>query len=132
MALSMLEALAHITMVNQKRAYCRVVLEVGFGGGLVRHQSGGVGIVEEKNEWYHEITTDQLPTDWRSSPGPDLLKKFGDDFITAGQFLALKVPSVLAPDSFNYLLNPRHELFKNLTVASVEEVSFDYRLIAGK
>lgn len=168
MALSMLEALAHITMVHQKRAYCRVVLEGGNGlvpevsavretrttatsgtgeirtrntaigdlleAGMVRHPPGSreEGSADEKYEWYKEITEHQLPTDWRNNPGPDVLKKFGDDFITEGKLFALKVPSVLTPDSFNYLLNPGHEFFKHLNVGSVEEVSFDYRLVSKK
>jgi RES domain-containing protein len=136
-ALSMLEALAHITMVNAKRAYCRIVLE-WVGDRLVGHQPEGVGKNQERlqiqddGRWVKEINIAQLPSDWRNSPGPDALREIGDAFVQEGKYLALKVPSVLASDSFNYLLNPRHELFKNLTVASVEEVSFDNRLDARK
>jgi RES domain-containing protein len=115
MALSMLEALAHITMVNQKRDYCRIVLDM----------------VAEKpySTWMDELMTDQLPADWRNSPGPDLLKSFGDAFIAEGKMLALKVPSVLAPDSYNYLLNPHHEMFSLIKIVKSEQVKFDQRMI---
>jgi RES domain-containing protein len=115
MALSMLEALAHITMVNQKQSYCRLVIEMNT--------------VEPYSMWMEEISTDQLPSDWRNSPEPDALKKIGDAFIAEGKMLALKVPSVLAPDSYNYLLNPNHELFGMLKIIQSEEIKFDQRLI---
>ena len=143
MALSMLEALAHVTMVNQKRDYCRVVI------GLVGHQPGSVvretrttaddatGLGDEvpkpvPENWYMQIDINELPEDFRSNPGPDALRAIGDQFIEEGKFLALKVPSVVVPDSFNYLLNPMHKLFKELLVEKVQEVSFDQRLVSRK
>ena len=42
-----------------------------------------------------------------------LTRDFGDTWIREGQSLALKVPSVVAPYSFNYLLNPAHPDFYN-------------------
>jgi hypothetical protein len=38
----------------------------------------------------------------------------------------------VVPDSFNYLLNPGHALFKELMVEFVQEVSFDQRLVGRK
>ncbi len=127
MALSMLEALAHITMVNQKRAYCSLVL--GFADGLVEPQPFSGSAAGTEIKWYEEITVEQLPPDFRNNPGPDALRAIGDAFIAEGKYLALKVPSVVVPDSFNYLLNPEHALFKELMVENVQEVSFDQRLI---
>lgn len=116
MALSMLEALAHITMVNQQRSYCRIVMEL---------------ITEEPySKYMEEINTDQLPSDWRNSPEPDALKTIGDAFIAEGKMFALKVPSVLAPDSYNYLLNPNHEMFGMMKIIQSDEVKFDQRLIS--
>ncbi len=116
MALSMLEALAHITMVNQQRSYCRIVIAINTD--------------EPYSKWIEEINTDKLPSDWRNSYGHDALKEIGDVFIAEGKMLALKVPSVLAPDSYNYLLNPNHELFGMMKIIQSEEVKFDQRLIS--
>jgi RES domain len=41
-------------------------------------------------------------------------RSFGDDWIAAQTSLALRVPSVVAPHSWNYLLNPAHPEFCNL------------------
>ena len=119
-ALSMLEALAHITMANAKREYCRVVMEFSQGGQYVFEH-----LVKE-------IKPNQLPSDWRSSPGPDELKKIGDAFAREGKFFSLKVPSVLEPDSFNYLLNPGHPMYKKLQIIKIGQVKFDQRLMIRK
>ncbi|MCU0404989.1 MAG: RES family NAD+ phosphorylase [Chitinophagaceae bacterium] len=119
-ALSMLEALAHITMANAIRDYCRVVMEFSDAGQYVFEH-----LVKE-------LKPTQLPTDWRSSPGPDALKMIGDAFVQEGKFFALKTPSVLEPDSFNYLLNPRHPAFSAIKVISSDRVSFDLRLLNRK
>lgn len=122
-ALAMLEALAHITMVNQKRAYCKMA--IGHLNPVVFNEllKGG--------KWCQEVSTDQLPLEWRSSPGPDGLKQIGDAFVREGTYLALKVPSVLEPDSSNYLINPEHAAFTGFKVLHSEPVSFDQRLIRG-
>lgn len=143
MALSMLEALAHVTMVNQKRGYCRVVI------GLVGHQPGNVvretrtttgettGLGDEVHQpmpenWCKKVDTNELPEDFRSNPGPDALRAIGDQFIEEGKFLALKVPSVVVPDSFNYLLNPMHFLFKSIKIIESSPIVFDQRIIKLK
>lgn len=119
-ALSMLEALAHITMANAKRSYCRTVLHFLESEQFVFQDA------------VQEVNLNQLPADWRSSPGPDALKIIGDAFEQEGRFLALKVPSVLDPESFNYLLNPLHPLYKHLEVLKTEQVHFDQRLVSRK
>jgi RES domain-containing protein len=120
-ALAMLEALAHITMVHQKRAYCKVVLDCS---GLVPHQPGGAD-----SDFFKSVSVNELPQHWRNNPGPDALKQFGDDFIKEGKCLGLKVPSVLDPDSCNYLINPNHALFAELKIHSISPVSFDQRFL---
>jgi RES domain-containing protein len=122
-ALAMLEALAHITMVKQKRDYCKMV--IAHPNPVIFNE------LFKDGNWYQEIAVDQLPADWRSSPGPDSLREIGDAFVSAGAFLALKVPSVLEPDSFNFLFNPAHPAFADFKVIHAELVFFDQRLIGG-
>jgi RES domain-containing protein len=122
-ALAMLEALAHFTMINQKRAYCKMA--IGFSNPIE------VNEFFKDGKWWQEVLIDQLPKDWRNNPGPDGLKEIGDAFVRTGNYLALKVPSVLEPDSFNYLINPEHAAFEGFKVLHSESVSFDQRLIKG-
>ncbi|MBI2497892.1 MAG: RES domain-containing protein, partial [Opitutae bacterium] len=41
---------------------------------------------------------------------------------------ALRVPSVVVPGEFNYLLNPAHPDFKRVKIGKPEPFSFDPRL----
>jgi RES domain-containing protein len=47
----------------------------------------------------------------QGSPSLETSRSFGDDWIAAQTSLALRVPSVVAPHSWNYLLNPAHPEF---------------------
>lgn len=107
-ALAMLEALAHITMLPVQQSYCMVRLSLPDEIGA--------------------IDLSQLPPDWKQQPPPDLLKQWGDAFIKEGRLLALKVPSVLVPDNFNFLINPAHPQFARIKKVAVTNISFDQRL----
>ena len=45
-------------------------------------------------------------------------RRYGDSWVEEGRSLALKVPSVVIPMSYNYLINPQHSIF------DPEEVTF--------
>lgn len=49
-----------------------------------------------------------LPSTWSDFPHHPQAQCIGDQWVEAGASLALKLPSALAPDSFNYLINPGH------------------------
>ena len=38
-------------------------------------------------------------------------RRYGDIWVEEGRSLALKVPSVVLPMSYNYLINPQHSIF---------------------
>jgi len=59
----------------------------------------------------------------------------GDAWLTKVRSAALRVPSVLVPNAWNLLLNPRHADAGRATVTSIEPFGFDPRLwgpLAGK
>lgn len=108
-SLSMLEALAHITMLNLTQQYCMQIFDVP--------------------ESIVVLETSDLPEGWKQNPPPDFLKSTGDLFVKENKALALKVPSVIMPDSSNYLINPAHPLFIDIKQVAVRNVSFDQRLL---
>jgi RES domain-containing protein len=69
-----------------------------------------------------------LPSDWRQSPPPTSLQVIGDDWISRQSSVVLRVPSAVEPDENNYLINPVHRDFKNLTIGSMKPFSLDPRL----
>lgn len=69
-----------------------------------------------------------LPADWRSDPPPAASRAIGDTWAVAGRSVVLRVPSVVVPLEFNYLLNPRHPDFAQVTIGPALPFPFDPRL----
>lgn len=69
-----------------------------------------------------------LPPDWREEPVPASTMNLGTDWVKKRSGLALKVPSVIVPSEFDYMLNPLHSDFSRLNISNPEHFSFDPRL----
>lgn len=70
----------------------------------------------------------ELPHHWDEySSGPHT-REIGDLFAQEGKFLALKVPSAITPIGYNLLLNPQHELMREVWVLESLPQRFDPRL----
>lgn len=70
-----------------------------------------------------------VPTDWNGAPPPASTQTIGDKWVTAGTSAVLKVPSVIVPQEFNYILNPHHTDFASLRIGIPMPFPFDPRLI---
>lgn len=77
------------------------------------------------------LRTGDLPSGWRRSPAPAALARFGDEFIAAGRAALLLVPSALAPDEFNLLLNPLHPGFARIRKFRPTPFAYDPRFFPG-
>jgi len=71
-----------------------------------------------------------LPPDWNQSPPPTSLRTIGDDWISRGSSVVLRVPSAVIENENNYLINPAHTDFKKLVIGSMEVFKLDPRLIS--
>ena len=69
-----------------------------------------------------------LPANWRDYPPPPDTKVIGDLWVAQGSSLVLRVPSVIVPTEFNYILNPAHPAFADLTIGEPMPFPFDPRL----
>jgi len=67
-------------------------------------------------------------TNWNSHPPSNLTQDLGDNFLKTNNFLICKVPSVVVPDSFNFLINPLHKDFKKVKIVKLAPFVFDARL----
>jgi len=72
-----------------------------------------------------------LPRNWKSNPPPASLKALGQDWLERCESVALMVPSVVAPASYNILLNPAHPDLNRLSIVSAEPFRFDKRMFYG-
>lgn len=70
----------------------------------------------------------RVPTDWRALPPVADMQGFGAQWAQAGRSAALRVPSSAVLGEFNYLLNPTHRDFPQITLHAPEPFDFDARL----
>ncbi len=73
-----------------------------------------------------------LPPDWRDYPPPDALAEVGRAWAESGRSLVLGVPSVIVPQEWNYLVNPRCAEVQRIEVASPQPFAFDPRLLRDR
>jgi RES domain-containing protein len=73
------------------------------------------------------IVQPTLPKNWYMNM--DATQALGQDFVTKNKHLLMKVPSALISDSFNYLVNPRHEGIQKVKVLDPKPILFDKRLM---
>lgn len=73
-----------------------------------------------------------LPKDWRAYPAPTALQALGDAWIKRARTALLSVPSVIAPEERNLLINPVHPDCGRITSRIVRPFAFDPRMLAGK
>jgi len=77
---------------------------------------------------------DQLPAGWagrvsmsRDAP-PSPSQVLGNRLLIEWNALAIRIPSVIIPGEFNYVINVKHSAFEKLTFSSPEPFDFDDRI----
>ncbi|GAA4754064.1 RES family NAD+ phosphorylase [Flavisolibacter ginsenosidimutans] len=68
----------------------------------------------------------ELPAGWMEISSSMFVKEWGTKQLQ--KYLALKLPSVILPSEFNFLLNPLHPDFKKVHIKEVETFTFDSRI----
>ena len=106
-SLALLESVVHISNIPSI-SYCMISLEI-------------------PDDCFTEIK--ELPSDWEANPPADSLKEIGNRFVREGEFLALKLPSAIMPEDFNFIINPKHKDFKQVRIVSNRNLSIDERLL---
>jgi len=76
-----------------------------------------------------EIKLNVLPENWREVPSPRILKELAYQWIKTQESLVLKVPSIIVPQEFNYIINPFHKDFQKVILEDVSLFSFDNRVL---
>lgn len=69
------------------------------------------------------------PGDWQAYPAPEWQAELGDMWVQDGTFLWLAVPSVIVPQEYNILLNPRHPRMQEIGIVATHSFAFDRRLL---
>jgi RES domain-containing protein len=97
------------------------------GEGL--HKSFKTMVIEiPKHLKIREVKPGQLSKNWFKYEKYSECQKIGDAWIEESKYPILKVPSAIIKLENNYLLNPNHEQFNQIKIATVEDFRFDPRL----
>ncbi len=77
-----------------------------------------------------DLPLDKRPGDWNSRPVSPAIKAIGDRWVKKRKSVVLKVPSVVVPEEYNYLLNPNHPDFEKIAIDTPIIYRFDPRLVS--
>ena len=69
-----------------------------------------------------------LPRNWKDQPAPPATRAIGDTWVESSKSALLRVPSVVVPIEFNYVVNPRHPDFGRIRIGPPMPFPFDPRL----
>jgi RES domain-containing protein len=73
-----------------------------------------------------------LPDRWDARPYRPASQAIGDEWVRSEASLVLRVPSVVVPSEHNYLINPEHSGFEEITVGEAVPLKPDPRLLPEK
>lgn len=79
-----------------------------------------------------KLEAEDLPDGWDRHPPSSRSQRIGDRWVSREDSAVLRVPSVAAPYSYNYLLNPLHEAFDDIELGQAEPFPVDERLIPDR
>ena len=75
-----------------------------------------------------DLSEADLPEDWNSRPISPSTRAIGDLWVKKQSSAVLRVPSIVVPDEYNYLLNPAHADFAKIEIGKPIIYYFDPRL----
>jgi RES domain-containing protein len=75
-----------------------------------------------------EIAESRLPRGWQKSPALNSTKDFGTALLNAGKSAVIKIPSVIIPGEYNYLLNPLHKDAGKFKIIQWKDFIYDLRI----
>ncbi len=109
-SLAMLELMVHVFVEQLSHEY--VCIPVDFDAKLMK-----------------SIDRSELTPGWRTYPATTATTDVGARWVLDGASAVLEVPSVVVPEEFCYLLNPRHPDFARVRIGKPEPLDVDARLL---
>ncbi|HET8649692.1 MAG TPA: RES family NAD+ phosphorylase [Gemmatimonadales bacterium] len=85
--------------------------------------------IEFPDELAEELDRRRLPETWRRHPPLFETQRIGDLWVAEARTAVLKVPSAIVEVESNYLFNPNHPGFAEVTVRSAQPFCVEQRLI---
>jgi RES domain-containing protein len=86
--------------------------------------------IYEKALSIRQVQYNELPDNWRSMYQRSTLQDIGASWYNSKESLLLKVPSVVVPHEFNYIINTEHPLFlSKVGMVGSEDLFWERRII---
>jgi len=85
-------------------------------------------VIEIQDNLIEVIPMESLPNNWKSIPASSSTKTFGSDKLIQSSFPIIRVPSVIIPEEFNFIINPTNIDPSAIKIVAVEEYQYDYRI----
>lgn len=73
-------------------------------------------------------TAQTLPVGWTARPAGKVSLDIGDVWLASGASALMQVPSVIVPEEFNVLINPRHPTAAQIKASKLRPWRFDERM----
>lgn len=84
--------------------------------------------VELPEDGVFDVDPTELPADWNAVTGSAGTRELGDAWVASLASVALRVPSIVIPGEYNYLLNPAHEDFAQVVYGEIQGFMYDPRI----
>jgi RES domain-containing protein len=117
-----------LVYTGDSRALCTTEIAVHMPLGILPKDYELITIKIPDSIKFLKINLNDLPVGWKSIPHSGMTQELGDQFIKAGKYAVLKVPSAVVHGDFNYLINPNHKDFNMVKITKTEKFDFDDRL----
>jgi RES domain-containing protein len=75
------------------------------------------------------LAPSSFPENWQHSPPNAATQSIGDIWVSEQRSVVLRVPSVIVPDEYNYLVDPSHPAIDQVNIGPVDELAMDPRLL---
>ena len=113
---------------SQSISLCALEL-LAHTGGVRSKGTFKIMHIEVKNvEDIPEQNPTKLPKDWQQLSAYHLTQEVGSAWYESANHLLLKVPSVLVPSEWNYVINTKHSKFsKKVRILEMTDFFWDHR-----
>lgn len=113
---------------SSSRALCTAEIAVHLPLGIIPDDFSLITLEISDKIKIKELSKEQLPKDWKNVPPSFSSQQTGHNFVLENEYAVMKVPSVVVPGDYNYLINPNHKDIKKIKIVAVEPFEFDRRL----
>lgn len=85
--------------------------------------------LEFEDTWVESFPLERLPPDWQVEPPSPSTQQIGDLWVREARSAVLALPSAIIPSEPNFLLNPAHPHFEQISIGKPEPFALDPRLL---